>query len=143
MALDLRPLLIGLRDGRALPPRRCDACGSATREGKRYCSDHVEAHPYVVELAARIAQREADVDAITRRGVRAIRPDCPLLDEVVAQLTVYGTRTLERVCREVSLSFAVVNALTAYLARRRVVAFGLTKRGSTTVRLVHPQRASA
>lgn len=142
MALDLRPLLLGLRVDRAFVSY-CEACGSATREGKRYCTEHVAAHPYARDLVRRLDQREADEEAIERHGRKAVRPDCELLVDLRSELAFNGTRTVERLSRDLRLSDRVVNVLVTYLVRQRVAVLGLTKRGSTTVRLVHPQRASA
>ena len=129
--------LHALLSSHRIGPRYCErpGCFTATREGKPFCSDHVEDHPRVRRLLATIRQREREVQAIARRGSNAVRSDHLIVAEVVTHLRATGQQTLERLAKDTGLPFVVVRSIARWLRRRRIGAIGLTKRGSTTLRL--------
>ncbi|MCO5169301.1 MAG: hypothetical protein M9894_23400 [Planctomycetes bacterium] len=126
-----------LHQPRRLSPRHCEApgCSQATREGKAYCSDHVEMHPYVQDLIARLEQRESEDDRVNRRGPRAVNLQGITTQEILQHLAFHGPRTEERLCRELNLEVKTLQGYVQALRRKKLVTLGHTKRGSTVVKL--------
>ncbi len=120
-----------------ISPRRCElaGCGLATREGKAYCSAHVEHHPYVQGLLEQLASREAEDDLVARRGPRAANVAGITAQEILQHIAFHGARTEERLCRELNLDHKTLTGYVEALRRARLVKLGRTKRGSTLVRL--------
>ncbi|MDC3379430.1 hypothetical protein OAX78_04020 [Planctomycetota bacterium] len=117
---------------RACAARRCAA---TTREGKPYCPDHVESHPYVQNILSILAEREAEEETVRQRGPRAVDPHGLTAKELVLHLSLHGARTVERLSRELQLDTKVLDGYVGALVRRGVVSLGRTNRGSTVVRL--------
>jgi hypothetical protein len=74
MEEDLPPLLAGLRaiipdPGLHKGTRECevDGCGKTTREGKPYCSKHIEQSPYIQEVQKRLDLRAAEETLLEHR----------------------------------------------------------------------------
>lgn len=139
---DYRLLLIGIREGErdrdGVRYCECSGCFAFTKGGKPRCSAHVDDMPYVQQLLATIADREAElaeIEAMGKRGWQAVRPAGTVLADVLAHLRANGPRTLERLARETSLPPVVVEACATWLRRQRLGRIGHTKRGSTTLRL--------
>lgn len=116
-----------------MPPRRCELCGDATREGKPYCPEHVERHPYVQEVLAVLEERSAEERRVLRRGASAVDPRGVNAREILLQLHLYGERTVERLARDLQLDPALVPHYAQALARRGLVSLGRTERGSVLV----------
>lgn len=121
-------------------PRHCAAenCPAATREGKEYCTDHVEMHPYVQEMLAAWGQREADdkragIDYDKRRG--RVNLDGITAQDMLMHLRIYGPRTIERLCRELNITEQVAWGYVRAMRRTGLVSTGTTKRGSDLVKL--------
>jgi hypothetical protein len=129
-----------LHQPRRLSPRHCEApgCIQATREGKAYCSDHVEMHPYVQDLIARLEQREAEDERVAKRGPRAVNLQGITSQEILQHLAFHGPRTEERLCRELNLDVKTLQGYVQALRRKKLVTLGHTKRGSTVVKLTKP-----
>lgn len=119
--------------------RRCAArdCPGSTREGKPFCSEHVGLNSYASEVMQKIAQRDAE-DAL------ALSPNTAPEDYNVAgvtaqsilqQLEERGTRTKERLCRELGLDRELVDAYADALIMRGLVRIGRTGRGCETLSL--------
>lgn len=129
--------------GRAARPVTCYCeradCGASTREGKSHCSEHVDELPYVRDLMVQLAKREADDDVVKRRGAAGIDLGSSITaQEIMLHLSLHGTRTMERLCRELNLEDRTLRRYLAELRRRKLVRFGTTKRGSTTVAATGP-----
>jgi hypothetical protein len=122
--------------------RFCDVveCTQTTREGKPYCPDHVDQHPYVQAILSTLAEREDEEEKVRQRGSKAVNPIGLTAKELVLHLSLHGARTVERLSRELQLDTKVLDGYVGALVRRGVVALGRTNRGSTVVRLA---RASA
>ncbi len=110
-------------------------CEQTTREGKPYCPDHVENHPYVQEILDTLAAREAEERQVRSQGARAVDPRGLTAKELVLHLSLHGARTLERLSRELQLDPRIVDGYVSALVERGVVTLGRTNRGSTVVRL--------
>lgn len=117
--------------------RFCDhlGCVQTTREGKPYCPDHVEQHPYVQAILSTLAEREAEEEKVRVRGSKAVNPIGLTARELVLHLSLHGARTVERLSRELQLDAKVLEGYVAALVRQGIVALGRTNRGSTVVRL--------
>lgn len=128
------------RTARVARAERCHAegCGAATREGKFFCTDHVEMHPYVTQIVNDLEQRDAD-DADAAKRHRTGRGKVNLLGmtarDLIMHLAVHGMRTRERLCRELNIDPATLNGYLEAMRAKRLVSFGHTKRGSDTVKL--------
>lgn len=117
---------------------RCFAerCDLRTRDGKPYCPDHVELHPYVQELQAMLAEQRGEIERVERRGVRAVDPSGLTANELMLQLKLYGDRTVERLARDLQLPPEVVEAYARGLAREGKVSLSHTRRGHVQVTLL-------
>jgi len=114
---------------------RSSGCVQTTREGKPFCPDHVEHHPYVQEILGTLAEREAEEERVRTTGAPAVDPTGLTARELVLHLSLHGARTLERLARELQLDPAVVDGYVDALVERGLIALGRTNRGSTVVRL--------
>lgn len=124
-----------------MPPRRCELCGQATREGKPYCSEHVERHAYVREVMAALEARAEEERAVLRRGAAAVDLQGINAREVLLQLRLHGERTVERLARDLQLDPRLVPHYVQALARRGLVRLGRTSRGSVLVQPAHACQA--
>lgn len=122
---------------RRIAPRHCEApgCDQATREGKAYCSEHVEQHPYVQGLLAQLAERDRQDEEVARRGAKAASLGAITAQEILAHLAFHGPRTEERLCRELNVDDRTLGGYVSALKKARLVVLGTTKRGSTLVKL--------
>lgn len=111
-------------------PCALSGCGNKTRESKPYCPEHVEHHPYVSELVARLTTRERELQRVARRGARAVDLDGLMAEEIMLQLELYGSRTAERLCRDLQQELPVIQAYFQALARHGYVVLGETSRGN-------------
>ena len=129
----------GYRSSAASTTRFCDTvgCSQTTREGKPYCPDHVENHPYVQAILSTLREREQEEEKVRQRGPKAVDPQGLTAKELVLHLSLHGARTVERLSRELQLDAKVLEGYVGALVRRGVIALGRTTRGSTVVRLAN------
>jgi hypothetical protein len=106
-----------------------------TREGKPYCPDHVERHPYVQSILDVLAEREAETNRVRKKGSSAVDPAGLTAQELVLHLSLHGSRTVERLSREFQLESRVIEDYVDALRVQGKVVLGRTTRGSTVVRL--------
>ena len=101
---------------RPVPARevcRVQGCGHVTTERKPYCIEHIDRLPYVQELQAELAHRDAEeVAAASRRGWRAVNTDGSRAREIIDQLAVKGAQTPKRLAITVEIR---PNSLENYL----------------------------
>lgn len=118
-------------------PRYCDVpgCTESTREGKPYCPDHVDHNTYVQELMARLDERDEQDERVRRRGHKVVNMDSVTVAEILLHLELHGARTEERLVRELNLDLDVLQPYLRALAKRGLVKFGRTRRGSTLLKL--------
>lgn len=118
-------------------PRHCDVagCTESTREGKPYCPDHVDHNPYVQELIAKLDERDEQDERVRRRGHKVVDMDSVTVAEILLHLELHGARTEERLVRELNLGLDVLQPYLRALAKRGLVKFGRTRRGSTLLKL--------
>ena len=103
---------------RPVPARECcrvPGCGHATTERKPYCIDHIDRLPYVKELQAELAHRDAEemAAASSRRGWKAVELEGSRAREIVDQLAVKGAQTPKRLAITVEIR---PNSLENYLS---------------------------
>ena len=115
----------------------CDVggCFNSTREGKPYCPEHVDQHPYVQAILGILQQREDEENLVRRRGSAAVDPGGLTAKELVLHLSLHGSRTVERLSREFQLETRVMQGYVNALKVQGVLVTGRTTRGSTVVRL--------
>lgn len=115
--------------------KHCEApdCHAATREGKPYCSDHVEEHPYVQDLLDKLANREAEESRVRRSGARAVDTEGITAQEILVYVIVHGARTVHRLSRELNLDVKTIEGYVRALEREKKVHTTSTKRGSMIV----------
>ncbi|MGE0708557.1 MAG: hypothetical protein AB7N76_22985 [Planctomycetota bacterium] len=112
-----------------------------TREGKPYCPEHVDDHPYVRDLLAALAARQAEEERVRTRGSVEVDLDGITAREVVLHLSLHGARTIERISRELQIDSDVVAGYVDALNERDLIDMSHTNRGSTVVKLRDPERA--
>lgn len=111
----------------------CEApgCGRSTRERKRFCTEHVDWHPYVVALLARIEAREEshqqalaayrtfnekdDARGLRKLDLRTITPR-----EIATALVHFGGRTAEGLARLCGLDDRVTLAFVEAMVKQKV-----------------------
>lgn len=115
--------------------RDCSAlgCVKTTREGKPFCPVHVEMHPYVQGVVEVRDAREAELKGIAKG--HKISEDSPLFQEILIHITNYGTKTVERLARDLTIDVPIVKKLAHKMKHKGIITTSRTKRGSTTVSL--------
>lgn len=120
---------------------REEGCEAATREGKPYCPDHVDVHPYVRDLLAALDARQAEEERVRVSGASEVDLDGITAREIVLHLSLHGARTIERISRELQIDSDVVAGYVEALNERDLILQSTTNRGSTVVKLQDPERA--
>ncbi len=111
-------------------------CGARTREGKPWCSDHLDSNPYVAAIMDRLAAHASELATIEearKRQARARGPFPILEEEILFVLAPHGRRTLERIARDAHLSAHVVDVVAVRLMRRGLISFASNSRGKTVL----------
>jgi len=123
---------------RYLRPPSCDLpdCDRSTKERKPYCPDHVDRHPYVAKLVEVIEAAEREMDAVRRRGSRAVTPDGLHAQEVLREVQAHGERTFKRLARDLRMEPRVVQDYCRALARQGLLEVGRNGRRDMVARTV-------
>jgi len=120
-----------------------EGCHRATREGKPYCYEHVERHPYVQELLLKLGAMDDEVEQVRKRGARVENAWGPLACEVVVKLRERGgSATCERLSRDLQRDPDVVRALLWMLRRVGRLVLTKTERGATVATLTLAELAA-
>lgn len=114
-----------------------DTCGRTTREGKDFCTIHVELHPYVNNLLQQIENRELEDSLVRKKGSSAVNLEGITVSEILLCLRKSRTRTEERLTREIQLDKTVIHNYLIRLAKEGVVTFGRNSRDSISVTLIN------
>ncbi len=117
----------------------CEApgCNKSTREKKPFCSDHVEMHPYVQELLKAMADQAAEQEKVDQKiSAQHVPADSLTVQEIINHIKVHGSRTVERLARELNFEVELIHRYVNTLVSRGVLKRGQTKRGSVIVSLV-------
>ena len=115
---------------------KVSACQEATREGKTFCTEHIEFQPYIQNLVKRMANRVQEDEGVRTEGSKAVNLDGITVKEILLHLRQGGTRTEERLEREVQLDKVIIHNYLVKLSMEGVVRFGRTGRNNICVRLV-------
>lgn len=128
----LRAYFRGNTGGRVANPK-CDApnCNSTTREGKPYCSAHVELSPYVQTLARELALRDAEADALI--AGKPIPLDGHLVRETLLMLQ-QGSYTAAKLSRLMDISHEATDGLIRFLHANELAIMSKTDRGAIVIR---------
>lgn len=113
-----------------------DICRDTTRENKLFCTRHVESHPYVQYLLKRIADRDTEDELVRMKGAVAVNLTGITVQEILLQLRQNGTRTVERLTREIQLDKTVIRNYVVSMQSAQIVRLGWTARNSISVTLV-------
>jgi len=116
---------------------RVDQCQQTTREGKSFCTDHIEFQPYIRDLIKRMADRKLEDEQVRREGSKAVNLDGITAGEILLHLRQGGTRTEERLERETRLDKVIIHNYLVRLSMEGTIKFGRTSRNNTCVRLVN------
>lgn len=119
---------------------KVDNCEQMTREGKPFCPEHVDEHPYVQNLLSSLADRQAEEERVRSAGAPEVDIDGITARELVLHLSLHGARTVERIARELQLDAEIVRGYVAALHERDLITQSTTNRGSLVVKLRDPQR---
>jgi predicted HTH transcriptional regulator len=111
-------------------------CNERTREGKEYCSEHINNLPYVSKLLGKIDDKAAEEVAVEKRGYKAVAPDSETLKELLIHLKFNGARTVRRLMRELQLNEMTVAGYIEYLVRHNQAKTSFTSRGDKAVSLI-------
>lgn len=133
-----RHLLIGAGNATS-GTRLCDApgCTETTREGKPYCPDHVDHHPYVQQLLQHLAEQEDERERATKKGgADKVDLEGENAKAVLRELQQHGERTLERLARDTKIPVKAVEAIGEALQRRKLSTSSQTSRKDKTIKLI-------
>jgi hypothetical protein len=119
----------------------CEVCGQPTHEGKPFCVEHVEQHPYVSHLLVELAAQAAERAQVARQGPAAVDLDGTTARELMRLLFLYGPRTLQGLGRELQIPPSLVSTYARALAEAGRVSLGKSRRGKTVVTPVTPVSA--
>lgn len=122
--------------GRREKTRHCKVCKKVTQEGKQYCTDHVNKHDYVVDLIRRMEASNLEEADIRHQGYQAVKPESIIADDILITLRNKGSRTIERLSRELMRSHDTIERYVEYLYHQGLVALSESNRGKIVVRLV-------
>jgi predicted transcriptional regulator len=113
----------------------CDVpgCPHSTREGKPYCTDHVDHHPYVQDLISQLDENEVALERARNKGKVDLTGQA--VRELILHLNLHGARTEERLARELQLDTKALQAILRALIKAGTIQLGHSKRGSTVVHL--------
>lgn len=119
--------------------RECkvEGCSRTTREGKDFCTNHVELHPYVDSLLSRMTQRDEEDADVRRLGSSRVNLDGITVSEILLCLRQGGTKTEERLTREVQLDKTIIHNYLIRLSAEGVIRFGRTSRNNISVCLIN------
>ena len=108
-------------------------CDEPTHEKKPFCTDHVELHPYALQVLAEIEARDLEQQRVKARGWRAVDLAGSTSRDLLLELRLRGKRTTPRLARDMVLPERVVSAYMTAFSRQGWVAIGETARGITLV----------
>lgn len=116
-------------------PIQCEhaGCVNTTREGKSLCSDHIEQSPYAIQIRLRLEQRDAEDQRVTKLGPKAMRLDSMTVEEILLQLSIQGSRSVERLAVDLNIERETMLQYAHGLRKANLVTFSLTKRGGTVL----------
>lgn len=122
--------------------RKCNAlvkghpCGETTREGKEFCTKHVENHPYIKNLMQRMKVRETEDHTVMMEGSKAVNLNGLTVQEILIHMRQTGTKTVEGLSKSLGLEKTILQKYLFALRDKNRVELVSTARESMAVRLV-------
>jgi len=119
---------------------RSRICGKTTREGKSYCSDHVEEGSYIQGLMDRISGKDYEED-LAETSYARFRDHVgdeytTTMDEIKLCLTLHGPRSIARIAKDIGINKDAAKSYIALLSHRGDVSITINTRGASIVRLL-------
>ena len=132
----LRPLLP--EPGTHKGTRDCEAggCSKSTREGKPYCSKHVESSPYIQSIQRQLDKRAAE-EKVLERGIRFVDQSGFFVRESLLLLRTKDF-TAKSFSRRLDISHKAAERLIDLLVRWGYAKRIKTSRGGSTVSGIAP-----
>ena len=111
----------------------CKLCGASTREGKEYCSEHVEMLPYVQDLHKRMTEALQEEQRIFSRGSAEATIDSICAKDILLYLKLNGAHTIARLARELNRNIKVIRGYVLALKAHSLVSTRRNRQGATVV----------
>jgi hypothetical protein len=127
----LRPLLPNSGSHKGTRDCEADGCRKSTREGKPYCSKHIENAPYIKSIQAQLDQRDAE-ELVLEKGRRLISKDGFFVREAVLLLRTKDF-TVKSFSRRLDISHKAAGRLIELLVRWKLAKEVKTSRGGKTI----------
>ena len=89
--------------------------------------------PYIQKILANLADKAEELDILEKGG--RVNEHSKYFSEILIHIRSNGTRTVERLGRELSLDVEIIKKLVTAMKRQKLIRTGKTSRGSTTVSL--------
>ena len=120
--------------GKAANPR-CNekSCKRTTREGKPYCSDHVELSTYVKTILTQLDLRDSEAERLAAGKTIARRGH--LIRETLLMLT-QGSYTAAKLSRLMDIGHKAAETLIRIMDKQGLAKMGKTDRGALTIKRV-------
>lgn len=116
--------------------RKCKTCGETTREGKEFCTKHVESHPYIQNLLNRMKVREVEDKTVMMGNSSDVNPAGLTVQEILIHLRQTGTKTIEGLSKSLGLEKTILQKYLFALRDQKRVELYSTARESLAVRLL-------
>lgn len=127
----LRSVLPESGQHKGTSPCKAKDCEKSTREGKPYCSAHIEQAPYVAKILAILVDRDEEERVLNLKKGR-ISADGFFYRETLLLLRSKDF-TAKGLARRLDLSHHASERLIALMAKDRLVIREFTSRGDTTI----------
>ena len=96
-------------------------CGEATSEKKQYCLDHIEYSPDIQSLMETMELREEEIKKIVKKGIKAVKPDSRLIEEVLGFLGTMGPESVAKISRMIGIPEKVVEPICKFLVKKNIL----------------------
>ena len=133
----LRPVLPEGGQHKGTSPCKAKPCTRSTREGKPFCSEHIENAPYVAHILEILAGR-AQEETILREGVDEIPKDGFFYKETLLLLRSKNF-TGKGLSRRLDICHAAAKRLIVLMARDGLAKVDTTSRGDLTISGLGPR----
>lgn len=112
---------------------RCATCGKTTREGKKYCFEHLAELPYVREIEHRLAVVQAeDAKALEAKHLYKIHSTAKDILHFLAIEHAGERKTNLKIAKTLGISLPVVDRYIHHLRARGLVTVRLARRRSVS-----------
>lgn len=108
-------------------------CRKITSGGKPYCDNHVDLNPYVQGLHQDLLQRKAEDTRVLKEGSVAVNIQGITIKEILRILRQNGTRTEERLEKDLQLPKSMIHGYVCALQNRGIVKITMSLRGGMLV----------